>query len=92
MKPKHWRLGVAGLGTVGAGLLKFLAEHPDFAPAGGRVEVVQYSTRQYAYLDRGEQSRPVKDLPPVRFQTAGGGAVTLPASSLTVVQWAGPRP
>ena len=27
-----WRIGVAGLGTVGAGLLKFLGERPDFAP------------------------------------------------------------
>ena len=36
---KTWRVGVAGLGTVGAGLLAFLAEHPDFAPAGGQVVV-----------------------------------------------------
>ena len=42
---KTWRIGVAGLGTVGAGLLKFLAEAPDFAPAGGRAEVVGVSAR-----------------------------------------------
>jgi homoserine dehydrogenase len=42
---KTWRLGVAGLGTVGAGLLKFLAQAPDYAPAGGRAEVVGVSAR-----------------------------------------------
>jgi homoserine dehydrogenase len=42
---KTWRLGVAGLGTVGAGLLKFLAERPDFAPAGGRAVVTGVSAR-----------------------------------------------
>ncbi len=45
MTDRIWRLGVAGLGTVGAGLLKFLAEHPDFAPAPGRVEVSGVSAR-----------------------------------------------
>src|SRR5215472_9239542 len=40
-----WRLGVAGLGTVGTGLLSFLAERADFAPAGGRAEVVGVSAR-----------------------------------------------
>ncbi|TAJ73160.1 MAG: homoserine dehydrogenase [Phenylobacterium sp.] len=42
---KTWRVGVAGLGTVGAGLLTFLSEHPDFAPAGGRVVVTGVSAR-----------------------------------------------
>ena len=42
---KVWRVGVAGLGTVGSGLLQFLGERPDFAPAGGRVEVVGVSAR-----------------------------------------------
>jgi homoserine dehydrogenase len=41
-----WRIGVAGLGTVGGGLVKFLAEQPNFAPAGGRVEVAAVSARQ----------------------------------------------
>jgi len=45
MAEKTWRLGVAGLGTVGAGLLKFLGEHPDFAPAGGRAVVTGVSAR-----------------------------------------------
>jgi homoserine dehydrogenase len=40
-----WRIGVAGLGTVGGGLLSFLAEHPDFAPAGGEAKVVGVSAR-----------------------------------------------
>jgi len=42
---KTWRVGVAGLGTVGAGLLTFLSEHPDFAPAGGRAQVAGVSAR-----------------------------------------------
>jgi homoserine dehydrogenase len=42
---KTWRLGVAGLGTVGSGLLSFLGEHPDFAPAGGRAIVTGVSAR-----------------------------------------------
>jgi homoserine dehydrogenase len=42
---KTWRVGVAGLGTVGAGLLTFLSEHPGFAPAGGRVSVTGVSAR-----------------------------------------------
>jgi homoserine dehydrogenase len=42
---RDWRIGVAGLGTVGAGLLNFLAERPDFAPAGGNVTVTGVSAR-----------------------------------------------
>ncbi len=44
-KQKTWRIGVAGLGTVGAGLLNFLSDHPDFAPAGGRSVVTGVSAR-----------------------------------------------
>jgi homoserine dehydrogenase len=42
---KVWRVGVAGLGTVGGGLLSFLAERPDFAPAGGRAVVTGICAR-----------------------------------------------
>lgn len=42
---KTWRIGVAGLGTVGAGLLNFLSDRPDFAPADGRVLVTGVSAR-----------------------------------------------
>jgi homoserine dehydrogenase len=42
---KTWRVGVAGLGTVGAGLLTFLAEHPAFAPAGGEAKITGVSAR-----------------------------------------------
>jgi homoserine dehydrogenase len=42
---KTWRIGVAGLGTVGAGLLSFLSDRPDFAPAGGRAVVTGVSAR-----------------------------------------------
>lgn len=53
------RIGVAGLGTVGGGLIAFLRQRPDFAPGGRRVEVVGVSARS--------RSRPrgfdVSDLP-----------------------------
>src|SRR5512142_1522232 len=42
---RTWRIGVAGLGNVGGGLLTFLAEHPRFAPAGGRAAVTGVSAR-----------------------------------------------
>lgn len=42
---RTWRVGVAGLGTVGAGLLSFLAEKEDFAPAGGKAVVTGVSAR-----------------------------------------------
>lgn len=45
MTGKTWRIGVAGLGTVGAGLLNLLSERPDFAPAGGRATVTGVSAR-----------------------------------------------
>jgi homoserine dehydrogenase len=40
-----WRVGVAGLGTVGAGLLSSLIERPDFAPAGGAAVVTGVTAR-----------------------------------------------
>lgn len=45
MSDRVWKIGVAGLGTVGAGLLNFLAERPGFAPAGGRAVVSGVSAR-----------------------------------------------
>jgi homoserine dehydrogenase len=46
MTGKVWRIGVAGLGTVGTGLIKFIQERPDFAPVGGaRVEIAGVSAR-----------------------------------------------
>ena len=52
MGGKTWRIGVAGLGTVGGGLVKFLAERPDFAPAGGRAEITAVCARS-ARTNRG---------------------------------------
>jgi homoserine dehydrogenase len=56
---RTWRIGVAGLGTVGAGLLTFLAEKDGFAPAGGKAVVTGVSARS--------RSRPrpfdISDLP-----------------------------
>ncbi|HEY1749782.1 MAG TPA: homoserine dehydrogenase [Caulobacteraceae bacterium] len=40
-----WRIGVAGLGTVGAGLLKLLDERPRFAPVGREAVVTGVSAR-----------------------------------------------
>ena len=45
MANKTWRLGVAGLGTVGGGLIKFLQEKPGFAPAGDKAVVTGVSAR-----------------------------------------------
>jgi homoserine dehydrogenase len=39
------RIGVAGLGTVGAGLLKLIEERPRFAPVGREVVVTGVSAR-----------------------------------------------
>jgi homoserine dehydrogenase len=45
MTNKTWRIGVAGLGTVGGGLLQFLADRPGFAPAGDNAVVTAVSAR-----------------------------------------------
>ena len=45
MKRREWRVGVAGLGTVGAALVDLLAERPGFAPAGGLATVTGVSAR-----------------------------------------------
>jgi len=45
MTKKTWNVGIAGLGTVGGGLLQFLNERPDFAPVPGKVVVAGVSAR-----------------------------------------------
>jgi homoserine dehydrogenase len=42
---KTWRVGIAGLGTVGAGLLNLLSDRPAFAPAGGLTSISGVSAR-----------------------------------------------
>ena len=42
---KTWRIGIAGLGTVGAGLLNYVSDRPTFAPAEGAVRVTGVSAR-----------------------------------------------
>ncbi len=37
MGERDLRVGIAGLGTVGGGLVKLVQRHPKFAPAGGEV-------------------------------------------------------
>ena len=44
-KQTNWRIGVAGLGSVGSGLLQILQEQPDFAPAGAHAVVTGVSAR-----------------------------------------------
>jgi homoserine dehydrogenase len=45
MSRPEWRVGVAGLGNVGGGVLTFLAERADFAPAGARAVIAGVSAR-----------------------------------------------
>ncbi|HEY5008525.1 MAG TPA: homoserine dehydrogenase [Caulobacteraceae bacterium] len=45
MANKTLRIGIAGLGTVGGGLLNFLSERPDFAPAGQTTAITGVSAR-----------------------------------------------
>src|SRR5690349_18276603 len=49
---KTWRIGVAGLGTVGGGLLNFLADEPNFAPAAGEARITGVCARS-RHRDRG---------------------------------------
>jgi hypothetical protein len=69
-----------------------------FEAAGGRqafagpASVVQYSGAEYAWRDRGDTSRPIRDLPPARYTLAAGHTLVLPAMSLTVVSGEGPAP
>ncbi|HZZ87503.1 MAG TPA: homoserine dehydrogenase, partial [Caulobacteraceae bacterium] len=45
MSDNPWRIGVAGLGNVGGGLLTLLGERPGFAPAGRQAVVTGVSAR-----------------------------------------------
>ena len=44
--PRTWRLGVAGLGTVGAELVRLVGERADYPPSGDRVEVAAVCARR----------------------------------------------
>jgi homoserine dehydrogenase len=44
-KTHQWRIGVAGLGTVGAGLLRLIDERPKFAPVGCEAVIAGVSAR-----------------------------------------------
>jgi homoserine dehydrogenase len=52
MSGREWKIGVAGLGSVGAALVKALADHPGFAPGGDTSRVTGVSARDKA-KDRG---------------------------------------
>ncbi len=60
--------------------------------AGGELSAVQYSPTQYGWLDQGEESHPIRDLPPSRFKLPGGRPVRLPPFSMTVLTGSGPWP
>ena len=45
MKKDVWRIGVAGLGTVGGGLIDLVTKRPNFVPGGGTVVVTGVSAR-----------------------------------------------
>ena len=45
MAKQTLRIGIAGLGTVGGGLLNLLSERPDFAPAGATTAITGVSAR-----------------------------------------------
>jgi homoserine dehydrogenase len=45
MISREWRIGVAGLGVVGCGLIKWLQERPNFAPNGDPVRLVGVTAR-----------------------------------------------
>jgi hypothetical protein len=57
-----------------------------------RLSVVQYSSADYTWLVRGEESHPVIDRPPERFSVDGARQIVLPALSLSVVRGEGPQP
>jgi hypothetical protein len=59
----------------------------------GPLKVWQYSPAQYQWHDDGENSRPSRNLPPVRktLKRADAG-LSLPAFSLTIVRGSGPKP
>ena len=45
MGKSHWRIGVAGLGTVGSGLIGLIAARPGFSPTGDFCEITGVSAR-----------------------------------------------
>ena len=52
--PATVRVGLAGLGTVGAGLLDLLRASPTYAPDGRRIEVAAVSARSRSRPDRAD--------------------------------------
>ncbi|MGI9168647.1 MAG: homoserine dehydrogenase, partial [Caulobacteraceae bacterium] len=67
MIARSWRVGVAGLGTVGAALVELLADRPDFAPGGGRVAVTGVSARSRSLARPAPVSKPRWFDDPVQF-------------------------
>ena len=45
LAPRTVRIGLAGVGVVGQGLVRFLQARPDFAPAGGTAVITGVSAR-----------------------------------------------
>jgi hypothetical protein len=50
------------------------------------VEIAQFCREQYEWQDNGPNGRPLRSLPPIRFQHDGAKPVTLPPYSETVIR------
>ncbi|RUQ29738.1 MAG: glycosyl hydrolase family 5 [Candidatus Competibacteraceae bacterium] len=61
----------------------------------GKLDIFQYSPKQYAWHSQGEQGYPTRSNPPEHFTIQSAAAstpITLPAYSLTIVRGQGPVP
>jgi hypothetical protein len=85
-----WSVMLVNRDEARAHRLRIALREPGRTRALGAVSVVQYSPEQYAWLDRGPDSHPVRDLPPRRYQADGAAPLRLPALSLTVIRELGP--
>ena len=61
-------------------------------PMRGATEVYQYGSAQYQWRPDGENGHPLRDDPPRLISGSDGGAIDLPAYSLTIVRGQGPMP
>ena len=77
MSKTEWRVGVAGLGTVGGGLLNFLSDRPDFAPAGARAVVTAVSAMIFSIVSAADSTGAVQVMSPtVRKRTDTSSTVS----------------
>jgi hypothetical protein len=53
---------------------------------GHQITAYQYSSKEYAWKDSGEDGHPLRTQPPLHFRRIGDQLVRLPAFSLSVVR------